>query len=234
MLDLKKANNSNVISIVLVLIVSVILSYYFSPANSVTIDKPAIDLEKNIPKQFGDWKVDPNIAPITVPGDLQSKLDELYSEVLSRTYINNQGERVMLSIAYGRNQGGESTQVHRPEICYRAQGFMVGNHYSDEIKTGTVNIPVERLMTSMAERYEPVTYWILLGEHLVKSGLDRKIWQVKYGLQRKMPDGLLLRVSTIGKDKAAAYQLQDQFVNEMLDSLTPEFKPAVIGTRSEV
>ncbi|QZA78231.1 EpsI family protein [Deefgea tanakiae] len=233
MLDLKKANNLNVISIAMVMVLSAFLSIYFSPKPAKGNSKPAIELEKNIPQQFGDWKVDQYVSPITVPADLQSKLDELYSEVLSRTYINSQGQRVMLSIAYGRNQGGESTQVHRPEICYRAQGFTVGKQYADILKTQSVDIPVQRLMSSMGERLEPITYWILLGEHLVKSGLDRKIWQVKYGFQRKMPDGLLLRVSTIGADREAAYQIQDQFVNEMLNSLSPDYKKVIIGSRSD-
>jgi EpsI family protein len=36
--------------------------------------------------------------------------------------INPQGYRIMLSIAYGKNQS-DALQLHKPEICYPAQGF---------------------------------------------------------------------------------------------------------------
>jgi hypothetical protein len=58
-----------------------------------------VNLEKMIPQQFGDWKLDQSVMPLSGrPGDT-GQADEIYSQVLSRTYINSKGERVMLSIA---------------------------------------------------------------------------------------------------------------------------------------
>lgn len=230
MLQLKKVTDLSVIAVAILLLFTTALAYFFTASNSVVSSKPAIDLAKNIPTEFGDWKLDPDTIPITTPADLQRKIEELYSEVVSRTYVNSKGVHVMLSIAYGRNQGGESTQVHRPEICYRAQGFSISNEFSDIIKSQFRDIPVERLMTTHGQRLEPVTYWILLGDHLVKSGLDRKIWQIKYGLKREMPDGLLFRVSTIDANEQNAYKDQDQFVNDLLNHLNPVFLPVMIGS----
>lgn len=230
MLVLKKANDLSVIVTAVTLMLATALAYVCSPSTQWIDNKPAVALEKNIPIEFANWKLDPHTAPITTPADLQSKIEELYSEVVSRTYINEQGTRVMLSVAYGRNQGGESTQVHRPEICYRAQGFTIENEFNDVLKTQFVDIPVERLMTTHGPRLEPVTYWILLGDHLVKSGLDRKIWQIRYGLKREMPDGLLFRVSTIDGNEQNAYKNQDQFVNDLLNHINPAFLPVVIGS----
>ena len=134
MLDLKKANNASIIAIAVIMLLSTFLGWFLTPKQVLADVKPAIGLEKNIPNQFGDWKIDPNIAPITTAADLQNKLDELYSEMLSRTYVNSKGERIMLSIAYGRNQGGDGTQVHRPEYCYPAQGFKLSNMSDAEMQ----------------------------------------------------------------------------------------------------
>jgi len=63
-----------------------------------------VSLEVLIPQSFADWQLDPGIAPVTVSPDVQAKLDKIYNQVLSRTYVNSSGERIMLSVAYGGNQ----------------------------------------------------------------------------------------------------------------------------------
>lgn len=68
---------------------------------------------------------------LEITPELANNLDKLYSQTLTRTYINNDGYRIMLSVAYGENQlSSDVTQVHRPEFCYVAQGFYseVKNH----------------------------------------------------------------------------------------------------------
>ena len=46
----------------------------------------------------------------------KAMLDKIYPEVLSRTYVNKTGYKIMLSIARSANQIGIQ-QAHRPEIC---------------------------------------------------------------------------------------------------------------------
>ena len=54
----------------------------------------------------------------------QELLDKLYSEVLTRVYVNASGYRIMRSLAYGFDQRG-AMQAHMPEVCYPAQGFIL-------------------------------------------------------------------------------------------------------------
>mgnify|MGYP000496771242 CR=1 FL=1 len=59
---------------------------------------------------------------------LQEMLARLYSQVVSRVYLDSTtGKTVMLSLAYGEEQNKQS-QVHLPEVCYPAQGFVDGRH----------------------------------------------------------------------------------------------------------
>ena len=67
-------------------------------------DTAAFDLEGVIPRSFGNWIIDPSIVPIVPAPDVQAQLDRLYSQVVSRTYVNSHGERVMLVLAYGGEQ----------------------------------------------------------------------------------------------------------------------------------
>ena len=97
-----------------------------------------------IPKTFADWKIDPasfRLPPVPV----QAKLDEIYNQLLSRTYINSKGRRVMLSIAYGGDQSGEKSQIHRPEYCYSAQGFRLSNIKEGRLFNQSGRLPVRRI-----------------------------------------------------------------------------------------
>ena len=93
------------------------------PTQKIADQGPRLDLEKLFPEQFANWRIAPGIVPIAVSPDVQEKLDAIYDQTLSRTYVNGDGQQIMLSIAYGGDQSGDKTQVHRPEFCYAAQGL---------------------------------------------------------------------------------------------------------------
>jgi hypothetical protein len=50
-----------------------------------------------------------------------------------------------------------------------------------------------------------------------------------YGLSGQIPDGMLVRVSTIDANDAGAYRVQDRFVNQMLDALKPHDRVRLMG-----
>lgn len=199
------------------------------PTTKIADAGPAIDLETLIPKKFGEWRLDETIVPIMVSPDVQAKLDQIYGQTLTRTYINNSGRRVMLSIAYGANQGSDDFQVHRPEYCYAAQGFQVKKGVEDTLKYGSGSLPIKRLEAIQGPRNEPITYWITIGEKATLPGLGRKLTQLSYGLTGKIPDGMLIRVSSISPNADQEYQLQDRFVNEMLDAVEPAQRVRLTG-----
>jgi EpsI family protein len=199
------------------------------PTTKIADAGPTIDLETLIPEKFGDWRLDETIVPIMVSPDVQAKLDQLYGQTLTRTYINNAGRRVMLSIAYGANQGSDEFQVHRPEYCYAAQGFRVKKGVEDTLKYGSGTLPIKRLEAIQGSRNEPITYWITIGEKATLPGLGRKLTQLSYGLTGKIPDGMLIRVSSISPNTEQEYQIQDRFVNEMLDAVEPTQRVRLTG-----
>ena len=176
------------------------------------------DLERMIPQSFGDWSIDPLIVPIVPAPDVQANLARVYDQIVSRTYVNARGERVMLTVAYGGDQS-DALKAHRQEVCYVAQGFEISNVAHGQLRLRGKTIPVTRLLAVRGPRSEPVTYWFTMGDRVVLGRLERLIVQLKFGLSGRIPDGMLVRVSTISTDPARAYEGQEEFASALLGQM---------------
>jgi EpsI family protein len=181
---------------------------------------PGFDLERLVPRSFGDWRLDASIAPIPPSPDVQANLDKLYDQIVSRTYVNSRGERIMLSIAYGGDQS-DSLKAHRQEVCYSAQGFNIVELLQGAVDVAGRHVPVARLLAVKGGRSEPVTYWFTMGDQVVMSRLGRLLAQLEYGLHGEIPDGMLVRISNLSADSRGSYAEHAVFLNAMLGALDP-------------
>jgi len=187
-----------------------------------------IELDELIPQRFGDWRSDPVTAPFVRAADRQGLTTELYDQVFERTFVDEHGRQVMLSIAYGRDQSAD-LQLHRPEVCYRAGGFSVSGLEPGTLQVGAVALPVRRLMASMPGRPEPITYWMVVGGHVAPTA--PKAWpdRLRSALKRRAADALLVRVSSINAVPGEAYRLQADFAAELLRSLPVAARARIMG-----
>lgn len=188
-----------------------------------------VDLERLIPSAFGDWQIDRSIIPVQPAPDLLEKVEAIYDETLARTYVNSRGQRVMLSIAYGGDQTGR-LRVHRPESCYSAQGFAVKKLREELVSYGSRKVPLNRLSSKMGGRWEPITYWIRVGEKTVTGNIGQRIAQMRYGLNGEIPDGLIFRVSSIERETENAFIVHDEFISALIKSLDKAGVDRLIGT----
>jgi EpsI family protein len=187
-----------------------------------------IDLETLIPKQVGEWKIDETIVMLISP-DQKKNLEEVYSQTLTRTYINGAGQRIMLSLAYGGSHG-EGMQLHRPENCYPAQGFqVVKDTQSLILPTRYGELPIKRLVATQGPRNEPITYWSVVGDQHTEFGWRMKLAQMRYTLTGIIPDGMLVRVSSIDRDEAGAYEIQTNFINALLAAMNNPERERITG-----
>ena len=204
------------------------LTKVLTPTQKIADQQEKIDLEIMIPIEFGDWRIDRSIIPLQVDAETQANLDKIYNQTLARTYVNSLGERIMLSVAYGGDQS-DNLAVHKPEVCYYAQGFEIMKTVADELLTQYGKLPIKRLLAVKGYRNEPITYWITVGNKAVLPGIDEKLQQLKYGLTGNVPDGMLVRVSSISSDKDKAYQLQTIFIQDLLSSVNTVERIRLIG-----
>ena len=187
-------------------------------------------LEELVPGSFANWRVDERMAGGIVDPQTAAMLDKLYSQMLNRVYFDDSGRRIMLSIAYGADQADDDVQLHYPEVCYPAQGFRVKSNHTDQVLVPAGTVRVRRLETQYGDsRFEPVTYWTIVGDEQSLGGWDRKVSEIRHGLRGEIVDGLLFRVSSIDRDSAAGFRAQDDFIRALVQALTPAARRQLVG-----
>ena len=184
-----------------------------------------------VPGDFGRWRVDERAVGGIVDPQTEALLNKLYNQMLDRIYVDDQGNRIMLNVSYGADQADDDVQLHYPEVCYPAQGFQVTSNHTGEIDLPEGRVRVRRLMTQQLAigRFEPVTYWTIVGDEQSLSGMDRKISEIRHGLRGEIVDGLLFRVSSISRDPEAGFQVQSQFIRDFVRVLTPAARRQLVG-----
>ncbi|MCQ9376268.1 EpsI family protein [Methyloversatilis sp. XJ19-13] len=199
-----------------------------TPTRRIVDILPKLDIEAAIPQSFGDWRVDTRTGGVVNPQQSEL-LNQLYSQIVTRTYVNSEGYRIMLSIAYGEDQR-DGNQLHYPEVCYPAQGFQVISNKKAVLNTPLGDIPVKRLESHLSQqRYEPITYWTTVGNQALTGGAAKKVVEMQYGLKGEVPDGLLFRVSSIDRDSSVAFKAQEQFISTLVQALDSDVRPRITG-----
>jgi EpsI family protein len=204
------------------------LTIALTPKPRVPGPHDQFSLDRMIPAHFSGWAIDTAIVPLTPDPDQQSTLERIYDQTLSRTYVNAAGQRVMLSIAYGGDQSN-ALALHLPEVCYAAQGFQMLEAADGVLATRFGSLPVKRLVARQNARNEPITYWITIGDRAVASGIRHKLQRLAYGITGKIPDGMLVRVSTIQPDQREAWRVHEAFIGQMLDVLAARDRARLLG-----
>jgi len=202
------------------MLASAVAGFNARPESKPPGSAPRYVLEDTVPRQFGDWREVPDTAVLVVNPQTQELLDKLYSQLLARTYVNSDGYRIMLSLAYGDEQRG-NLQAHKPEVCYPAQGFQVLSNEQAQVATPYGAISARQLDTRLGGRREPVTYWFTAGDTVVQNKLEMRMVEMKMGLLGEIPDGLLFRVSSIDPSPQHAFEVQEEFAAALISAVSP-------------
>jgi len=215
--------------IVLVLILSMVSARVLTPTRFY--EPGPVDLAALVPEQFGDWRI-VKVALIqqSLTVSESGVADERsftnpYDQVLMRTYADSRGNVVMLALAYGKRQGQE-IRIHRPELCYSAQGARVSGLRL--LTPGEVvgRLPSETftMLGSSPNRLEQVMYWIRLGDKVTKGAFDIRKQVFVQGLRGYIPDGMLVRSSQILRaqsEAGASIATQQRFLNDLVAAVAP-------------
>lgn len=207
-----------------------------TPTDRVPIG--AVALERMIPSRFGDW-VEEQVSVDQVPTEVGRRTDQahdrpLYDQVLMRTYRRtSDGKLVMLALAYGRRQLQEF-KIHRPELCYYSQGFDVKVIGGDDVSLDThVRVASHQLLARSRTRFEPITYWIRIGNSISPSAWETRWILLKDGIAGYVPDGILVRASSLierDSEIQPALRVQGMFLSDLYSSLSPQARIAIAGS----
>lgn len=229
-----QSSRIGVIFAALAVVGTAVAAEVFAPRQLMARTAASQSLETLIPREFGTWKLVPEISPVK-PVDPEAYVQppdplaaKVYSQEVARGYTDGHGRIVMLMVAYGPVQNYK-LKAHRPEICYTANGFRISEKNFSTFNSSNGPIKIARLIAERETRYEPITYWMKIGNDVANGVVENQLSRLKYGLQGIIPDGALIRVSTIGLAKDESFGLQDQFIRDLLAALPPQERGFFLG-----
>jgi len=184
-------------------------------------------LDKIVPLRVGDWTFDTTSGLVLPPPDQLARL--LYDQQVARSYTSADQLPVMLLLAYGSSQSG-MLQIHRPEICYPASGFKLTETEITSIPLSQNRAVPSRSFTANSDtRVEHVLYWTRIGELVPTGWWSQRMAVIRSNLQGTIPDGLLVRVSTVSNDADQAQATLKAFARAMLEAMPMTQRRMLIG-----
>jgi EpsI family protein len=211
------------------MLASVALAVVLTPHNLMARTHETFDVDKRLPTKFGDWSPVQGLN-VVAPAPPDSLEREVYNQEASRGFVDSEGHVVMLMVAYGESQS-DRLQLHHPEVCYTADGFRVSGTSGARLAYSPSAPPLKltRLIATREDRIEPISYWMRIGYDNSNSNWARQALKLGYGLRGWIPDGVLIRVSTIGVAPEESFKIQDKFIRDLLNSVDPETRAFLVG-----
>ncbi|MBX7539399.1 exosortase-associated protein EpsI, V-type [Qipengyuania sphaerica] len=167
------------------------------------------DFRAWVPDRCGEWSSTGSGDVVLPPPDELS--DRLYDNLITQVYREAGGEEVMLLMAYNNRQDG-MLQVHRPEVCYPVGGFELTETAATQLRLGAKSIPASMFTASSPGRVEHVMYFTRVGNSFPRSWASQRETVIAENLRGYIPDGLMLRVSSLSPRPETALNHMRQFV----------------------
>lgn len=189
---------------------------------------PAVELETVLPLAFDGWRVDPRLVQTVA---LEGRPGDVPARTINRTYTNDRGGSINLTVSYG-GADNDALKGRRPEESLVARGFRISEIRRDRVYLDGHSIPVTRMTALRGGRTEPTTYWITVGDRVVR---DRGEWisaQLAQGLAGRAVEGLQFRISTVEEDAPRAFAAHDRFIATLLAETPAAGLIRLLGARS--
>lgn len=182
-------------------------------------------------RQEVDKVVDPRWSPAT---------QAAYDTVVMRQFVRPaDGAEVTLLITWSRD--GRLRAGHDQEACYRAGGFAVSG-----IRTATLpadaaaGLDVTSFTGERGDLAEDVVYWRVTGGRLDavqsdkgelkgKDILVQRLHRLRSMLSGEVPDNVMVRVSTRRPAHVPPGQVNEAFVQGLLQALGPSERATILG-----
>lgn len=176
-----------------------------------------------IPTVIGEWRM------VNQNTSLGSKEGKFLDDVLVRIYQRQDGNTVMLAIAYGADQR-KNFSIHLPEVCYKDSGCDVRS-----IGHSVMDSPRLSLKQMLAKKpdggLEAVQYWIVLGSKVVTNEFENRLRHFYISLVGARADGVLVKVSSIvaDGDYKRNFKIQEQFISVLYDFIPTDLTKQLFG-----
>lgn len=188
---------------------------------------PAGGLQGLIPTQIGTWRLATTYG--VVVAETGENARGPYDDLLTRIYQSSVAPPLTLLIAYVGSQRAD-VRLHRPEACYPAAGFKLSDSEPVDLKfADTPMIAAQMVLAESAMRSEQLLYWTRVGNAFPRSNVAQVGAFLKENFTGNAPDGILVRLSVPGRDRAQAAAAFRGFLTTLLTIASPEAKRALFG-----
>jgi EpsI family protein len=181
-------------------------------------------LEDIIPKTIGPWMFAAASGLVVPPEDHLERAT--YSQTLTRVYSDGDND-IMLLLAQSGSETG-ILQIHRPETCYTASGYHISPVTPHPVSVGSAVIRANSMDATAAGYTEHVLYWTRIGDDMPASWREQRIAVAEQNLRGVLPDAILVRISIVNSDSAAAWRTIDAFTRALIMSVRPERRNVLI------
>lgn len=217
------------------LVLAALLSISATPKLVAVTD--VADLETVVPRSFGDWREKPSpFVQVSLTTGNEPNMNQPYDQSVMRAYENSAGQIVYLALAWGERQRQE-VKIHRPDLCYVAQGFKVRSLQSvtfDQIETHNGEpIHGKHMLAFSGQVGEAVSYWMRIGDLYSEDAFETRMHILKEGIQGRIPDGILVRASARVRDETeakAVWPVLDDFLVSLVQASPNSARRLMIGT----
>lgn len=173
-----------------------------------------LHLDPLVPDRIGDWRATDGKGIILPPAD-EARQNRFYDDVVTRYYWSGTAPAMMLLMAYSAEQSG-TLQIHRPESCYPAAGFTLRARGNVAMAARGRSFVGQLSSAEQTDRTEQLLYWTRVGNEFPKSWHEQSSDLRKLNLRGYIPDGVLVRISTLTDDFAAARSSLEAFSQAFL------------------
>ncbi len=180
-----------------------------------------------VAKRIGPWSITTPAGVVTATEE--SEQTDGYDQLLTRVYVADGLPTIMLLIAYGSTQGG-SLQLHRPETCYPGQGFATADHEEVPLSLATGQaVATRRFTATRGDRVERVLYWTRIAGRFPLNSAGEYAAIIGSVLQGVVPDGVLVRFSTVGPDPRGEDVALTRFARMMIATAAPAGRKILVA-----
>lgn len=180
-----------------------------------------------VARRVGPWEATTPAGVIVASEESENK--DGYDQLLTRVYQAPGLPAVMLLIAYGSTQGG-TLQLHRPETCYPGQGFRLAQFEdADFLFPGGIDVRGRRFTAQRDERNERLVYWTRIARRFPRNTAEEYAAIFGSVVRGVVPDGVLVRLSTIGAEVGDADRALSRFAHLMVMETRPLGRQVLIG-----
>lgn len=188
----------------------------------------ALDLEALVPQRIGDWRWDSGLKPVVPDTVEEDAVARAYDRTLARAYIRADAPPMMLVVASGAQRTGRLA-VHRPSVCYTAQGFTVGTERDMPLPPPMDGVVAQRLFAAREGRDEPIVYWMTIDGERSGFGFAQKLRLLASELEGNRAEGFLVRASTLAPDAPESYAAVAAFLTALLTTLPADARRLLAG-----